>query len=128
MVPEVAAVVEGEEPPQFVSCVVTPRHPLPVSLLRTAFVCCGGHFKLDGHDPSVDVSPRAQLARDTPEVRRGVFGALSRLAENALAAYATDADDVSCDAGRAESARRVRDAERAACFALRAAAREVCGV
>ena len=65
------------------------------------------------------------LVAQASEAEQGLVAAcLARLADHALDNYVVGADPA-CDTGRVEAARRVRDAERAACVALRAALKDL---
>ena len=80
----------------------------------------------DGRDPSAwsSVDARGLLAQASPVERDLVAQCLARLADKALAAYVLSAS-AACDPARVEAVRRVRDAERSACVALRAALKDM---
>ena len=80
----------------------------------------------DGRDPTAwsNVDARGLLEQASPVERDLVAAGLARLADNALAAYVLSAS-AACDPSRVEAARRVRDSERSACIALRAALKDM---
>ena len=119
---------------------VTPSEPVPDDLLNAMLVCVlqdeGELEELmactiedpdeDGRDPSAwsSVDARGLLEQASPVERDLVAAGLARLADNALAAYVLSASET-CDPARVEAARRVRDSERSACIALRAALKDM---
>ena len=119
---------------------VTPSEPLPDDLLNAVLVCVLQDDEEleelmactieepdeDGRDPSSwsNVDARGLLAQASPAERDLVAAGLARLADNALAAYVLSAS-AECDPARVEAARRVRDSERSACIALRAALKDM---
>ena len=119
---------------------VTPSEPLPDDLLNAMLVCVlQDEAELeelmactieepdeDGRDPSAWSSVDARgLLEQASDVERGLVAqCLARLADKALAAYVLSAS-AECDPSRVEAARRVRDSERSACVALRAALKDM---
>ena len=119
---------------------VTPSEPLPDDLLNAMLVCVlQDEAELeelmactieepdeDGRDPSSwsNVDARGLLKQASDVERDLVAAGLARLADNALAAYVLSAS-AACDPSRVEAARRVRDSERSACIALRAALKDM---
>ena len=119
---------------------VTPSEPVPDDLLNAMLVCVlQDEAELeelmactieepdeDGRDPSAwsSVDARGLLAQASPVERDLVAQCLARLADKALAAYVLSASET-CDPARVEAARRVRDSERSACVALRAALKDM---
>ena len=119
---------------------VTTNEPLPDDLLNAVLVCVlldeGELEELmactieepdeDGRDPAAwsNVDARGLLAQASDVERDLVAAGLARLADNALAAYVLSAS-AACDPSRVEAARRVRDSERSACIALRAALKDL---
>ena len=119
---------------------VTPSEPLPDDLLNAMLVCVlQDEAELeelmactieepdeDGRDPSSwsNVDARGLLEQASPVERDLVAAGLARLADKALAAYVLSAS-AACDPSRVEAARRVRDSERSACIALRAALKDM---
>ena len=119
---------------------VTPSEPLPDDLLNAMLVCVlQDEAELeelmactieepdeDGRDPAAwsNVDARGLLAQASPVERDLVAQCLARLADTALAAYVLSAS-AECDPSRVEAARRVRDSERSACIALRAALKDM---
>ena len=119
---------------------VTTSEPLPDDLLNAMLVCVlqdeeelaelmactiEDHDE-DGRDPAAwsNVDARGLLAQASDVERDLVAAGLARLADNALAAYVLSAS-AECDPSRVEAARRVRDSERSACIALRAALKDL---
>ncbi|CAH0373257.1 unnamed protein product [Pelagomonas calceolata] len=119
---------------------VTPQEPLPDDLLNAVLVCVlqdeeeleelmactiEDHDE-DGRDPAAwsNVDARGLLQQASDVERDLVAAGLARLADNALAAYVLSAS-AECDPSRVEAARRVRDSERSACIALRAALKDM---
>ena len=119
---------------------VTPQEPLPDDLLNAMLVCVlqdeeelaelmactiEDHDE-DGRDPAAwsNVDARGLLAQASDVERDLVAAGLARLADNALAAYVLSAS-AECVPSRVEAARRVRDSERSACIALRAALKDL---
>ena len=80
----------------------------------------------DGRDPAAwsNVDARGLLEQASDVERDLVAAGLARLADRALAAYVLSASET-CDPARVEAARRVRDSERSACIALRAALKDL---
>ena len=119
---------------------VTPSEPVTDDLLNAMLVCVlQDEAELeelmactieepdeDGRDPTAwsNVDARGLLAQASPVERDLVAAGLARLADKALAAYVLSAS-ADCDPSRVEAARRVRDSERSACIALRAALKDV---
>ena len=119
---------------------VTPSEPVPDDLLNAMLVCVlqdeGELEELmactieepdeDGRDPSSwsNVDARGLLEQASPVERDLVAAGLARLADKALAAYVSSAS-ADCDPSKVEAARRVRDSERSACVALRAALKDM---
>ena len=119
---------------------VTSNEPLPDDLLNAVLVCVlEDEEELaelmactieepdeDGRDPAAwsNVDARGLLAQASDVERDLVAAGLARLADNALAAYVLSAS-AECVPSRVEAARRVRDAERSACIALRAALKDM---
>jgi hypothetical protein len=119
---------------------VTTSEPLPDDLLNAMLVCVlQDEAELeelmactieepdeDGRDPAAwsNVDARGLLAQASDVERDLVAAGLARLADNALAAYVLSAS-AECDPSRVEAARRVRDSERSACIALRAALKDL---
>jgi hypothetical protein len=119
---------------------VTTSEPLPDDLLNAMLVCVlqdeGELEELmactieepdeDGRDPAAwsNVDARGLLAQASEVERDLVAACLARLADNALASYVLSAS-AGCDPSRVEAARRVRDSERSACIALRAALKDL---
>jgi hypothetical protein len=119
---------------------VTTSEPLPDDLLNAMLVCVLQDDEEleelmactieepdeDGRDPAAWSSVDARgLLQQASDVERDLVAAgLARLADGALAAYVLSAS-AECDAGRVEAARRVRDSERSACIALRAALKDL---
>ena len=119
---------------------VTPSEPVPDDLLNAMLVCVlQDEAELeelmactieepdeDGRDPSSwsNVDARGLLQQASPVERDLVAQCLARLADRALAAYVLSAS-AACDPSRVEAARRVRDSERSACVALRAALKDM---
>ena len=119
---------------------VTTNEPLPDDLLNAMLVCvlqdeeelaelmaCTiEESDEDGRDPAAwaNVDARGLLEQASDVERDLVAAGLARLADNALAAYVLSAS-ADCDPSRVEAARRVRDSERSACIALRAALKDL---
>ena len=119
---------------------VTPSEPVPDDLLNAMLVCVlqdeGELEELmactieepdeDGRDPSAWSSVDARgLLEQASEVERDLVAqCLARLADTALAAYVLSAS-ADCDPSKVEAARCVRDSERSACIALRAALKDM---
>ncbi len=119
---------------------VTPSEPVPDDLLNAMLVCVlEDEEELaelmactieepdeDGRDPAAwsNVDARGLLQQASPVEQDLVAAGLARLADHALAAYVLSAS-AECDPSRVEAARRVRDAERSACIALRAALKDM---
>ena len=119
---------------------VTPSEPLPDDLLNAMLVCVlQDEAELeelmactieepdeDGRDPSAWSSVDARgLLEQASEVERDLVAqCLARLADTALAAYVLSAS-ADCDPSKVEAARCVRDSERSACIALRAALKDM---
>ena len=119
---------------------MTTKEPLPDDLLNAMLVCVlqdeeeleelmactiEDHDE-DGRDPAAwsNVDARGLLMQASDVERDLVAAGLARLADNALAAYVLSSDPA-CDPSRVEAARRVRDSERSACIALRAALKDL---
>ena len=119
---------------------VTPSEPVPDDLLNAMLVCVlQDEAELeelmactieepdeDGRDPSAWSSVDARgLLEQASEVERDLVAqCLARLADTALAAYVLSAS-ADCDPSKVEAARCVRDSERSACIALRAALKDM---